>query len=129
MHDCAHYDFVLILLYYTYIDGPGRAPSISCRPMLDQIDHIEGNGKVVKVVKSVAGKWEGVAVRLYFNNHDIERIKRDNHHLAIPSCRTMFAEWLAGEVRQPVNWVTLIKVLEEAEFSELASNLQVVLRS
>jgi hypothetical protein len=95
---------------------------------LNQIVRIEGNGKVVKVIKSVAGKWEGVAERLYFDHHDIERINRD-HRLAIPSCRTMFAEWLDGAVRQPVDWVTLIKVLDEAEFSELASDLQVVLKS
>ena len=95
---------------------------------MDQIDRIEGSGKVVKVIKIVAGKWERVAVRLLFDQHDIERINRD-HHQTIPSCQAMFAEWIDGEHRKPVNWKTLITALEEAEFSELASDLQVVLRS
>jgi hypothetical protein len=93
---------------------------------LDQIDRIEGNGKVVKVIESVAARWEEVAVRLYFNHHAIERIKRDNHYQTTPSCRTMFGEWIdgKGEIRQPINWKTLVTVLKEAEFSELASDLQ-----
>lgn len=84
---------------------------------------------MVKVIKSVAARWEDVAMRLHFNHNNIQRIKRDSHFQTIPSCRTMFAEWIDGERRKPVNWKTLITALEEAEFSELASDLQVVLRS
>ena len=113
---------------HTCID-PDRAPSISCAPKLDQIDHIEGSGKVVKVIKSVAARWEDIAVRLHFDHNIIKHIKRDNHHQTIPSCRTMFGEWLDSKNRKPVNWKTLITALKEAEFSELASDLQEVLRS
>lgn len=83
---------------------------------------------MVKVIGSVASRWDRVAVRLHFDHHDIERINRD-HRRTIPSCQTMFGEWIDGERRKPVNWKTLITALEEAEFSELASDLQVVLRS
>lgn len=96
-------------------------------PELHEIDHMEGNGKVVKVIESVAARWERVAIRLEFNHHIVERIKRDSHHQSIPSCQTMFTEWLDGNGRQPVNWQTLITALQEADFSELANDLQVVL--
>ena len=88
---------------------------------------MEGNGKVVKVIDSVAARWEKVAMRLHFNHHVIECIRRDNHHQTTPSCQKMFAEWLDGSGRKPVNWQTLITALQEADFSELASDLQVVL--
>ena len=95
---------------------------MSSVPELHQIDRIEGNGKVVKVIEGI--KWEKVAVRLHFSQNVIDRIKSDNHYQTEPCCRKMFGEWLDGNGRNPVNWQTLITALKEADFSELASELQ-----
>ena len=95
----------------------------SSLPKLHQIDRIEGNGKVIKVITSTAAKWEQVATRLYLDHHIIEHIKRD-HYQTVPCCRKIFERWLDGEGRQPATWKTLIIALEEADFSELANDLQ-----
>ena len=100
------------------------ALEMSSVPKLHQIDHIEGNGKVVKVITHVAAEWERVATRMYFGHNIIDCIKRDNHYQTVSCCRKMFGEWLGGKGREPVNWKTLITALEEADFSELASELQ-----
>ena len=93
-------------------------------PKLHQIDLIEGNGKVVKIIETVAAKWEKVATRLYFGHDIIDRIKRDDHFQSEPCCHKMFCEWLSGKGRQPLNWQTLITALKEAGFSQLASDLR-----
>ena len=99
---------------------------MSAQPMLHQIDRVEANGKVVTVIESVAARWERVAIRLHLHHHIIECIKRDNPHQTILSCQTMFVRWLDGKGRQPVSWQTLITALKEADFSELASDLQIL---
>lgn len=97
---------------------------MSSLPKLHQIDCIEGNGKVVKVIRSTAAEWEQVATRLHLDHHIIEHIKRDNHYQTVPCCHKIFEEWLDGAGQQPATWKTLIIALEEANFSELANDLQ-----
>ena len=97
---------------------------MSSLPKLHQIDRMEGNGKVVKVIETVAAKWEKVAIRLYFDHNVIDRIKRDGHYQSDPCCHKMFGEWLGGKGRQPVNWQTLITVLSEADYAELSHKLE-----
>ena len=91
---------------------------------MSQIDCVEGNDEVIKVIERVAGSWEKVATRLCFEGHDIQRIKRDDRNSCTEACRTMFIEWLRGKGRKPITWETLIKTLKEAEFSEIASDLE-----
>ena len=96
---------------------------------LHQLDHIEGNGQTVKVIKRVASEWEKVATRLYFEGHDISCIKKDSHYQSVQCCRTVFTEWLEVKGCQPVSWDTLIKVLIEADLPQVASDLKFVLGS
>lgn len=91
---------------------------------MSQIDRVEGKDKVIKVIEQVAGRWERVATRLCFEGHNIQRIKRDDNNSCTEACRTMFIEWLNGKGRKPVTWETLIKVLKEAGFSEIASDIE-----
>jgi hypothetical protein len=91
------------------------------------LDLIKGNGKEVRVIKKIAWRWEDVATRLHFDLDDINCIKKDNHYINNPSCREMFSLWLKGKGRRPADWKTLIVALREAEFSELAEELQTVL--
>ena len=100
-----------------------------CAPTLHQLDLIKANGKSVRVISVVAGKWEKVATRLFLESHDIERIERDCFYKTESSCRAVFMEWLAGKYREPVTWETLIKVLEEANFSTVVSDLVFILSS
>ena len=102
-------------------------PKTFSPPKLHQVDLIDGNGKTVKVIEQAAAKWERVATRLYFESHDICRIKKDNPLQSFEACQTVFIEWLNGKGRKPISWETLIKALKEADLSELAADLEVVL--
>ena len=76
-----------------------------------------------------ASKWEDVATRLYFEGFSISSIKRDNSQSVEGACRAVFIDWLGGmeQLREPKTWRTVIKVLKEADMSELAIRLEDVL--
>jgi hypothetical protein len=83
----------------------------------------------VRVIQQSAAKWVSVATRLYFESHDISRLREDYPQQAVKACQTVFIEWLEGKdrLRTPTTWNTVIKALEEADLSELAGDLKIVL--
>ena len=76
-----------------------------------------------------ASKGEDVATRLYFEGFRISAIKRDNCQSVEGACRTIFIDWLGGmeQLREPRAWRTVVKVLKEADLSELATRLEGIL--
>ena len=110
-------------IYLGHSDGP----SLSSKPRLYELDLIKGNGKTVKILSRSAGYWEQIATRLHFEIEEIRSIRRDQHHQTSDACREVFMSWLEGKGRSPRTWETVIEVLEEAELSEMASDLKVVL--
>ena len=111
---------------YYYI-GHSDGPCLSSKPHLYELDLIKGNGKTVKTLSRSAGYWEQIATRLYFEAEDIMSIGRDHHLQTMDACRKMFMLWLEGKGRSPQTWETIIRVLEEAELLEMASDLKVIL--
>ena len=102
--------------------------NISARkPNLHELDLIEGNDKTIRVINKIAYRWEQVATRLYFEGNDIERIRRNTNHQTEHACRAMFTEWLEGRGRAQITWETIISALKEAEFSEVANDLEQIL--
>ena len=93
---------------------------------LHQLDLLEGNGKQVRVINTVAHDWERVAIRLHFTGDDITRIERD-HSKSERACQSVFTEWLKGKGLRPTTWNTVIKALREAEFSQVADDLEIAL--
>ena len=85
---------------------------------------IEGKIGVIRIIEQVALGWKEVAIRLHFEGHDIQRIETDSNLYIEEACQTVFMEWLSGKGRMPITWETLIKALEEAGFSDLASALE-----
>ena len=110
---------------FFYLQGAHAAP----QPKLHHLGLIKDSGKTVKVIEQAAAKWEEVATRLHFESHDISCIRKDYHQQTIEACRTVFIEWLQGKGRKPTTWDTVIKALEEADLSELAGDLKVVLHA
>ena len=100
-------------------------------PTIDQLYHIEGNGKKVEVIGCVASKWERLAASLRFNPFDIQRIERDHRYSCTTACQTVFIEWLSGRdgTRRPISWATIKEVLDEIHLSEISSDLQTILSS
>jgi hypothetical protein len=99
---------------------------ITSIPKLHELDRIEGDGKVVKVIETVASTWNKIALRLHFSHHDISRINQDNREQSVPAMSAVFTEWLAGKGRKPTNWETLITALKESDYLIVASDLQVI---
>ena len=64
---------------------------------------------------------------LHLEDCDIQRIRRDHRNDSCKACQIALKEWLEGEGRNPVTWKTLISALKEADFSEIASDLEYVL--
>ena len=86
-----------------------------------------GGGKAIRVIKSIAYKWEQLAYGLHFGPEEVETIRRDTFHQTEPACEEVLGHWLRGEHRTPVTWGTLIQSLKDADFTVLAGDLEAAL--
>ena len=98
--------------------------SLDSAPKLHQLDLLECSGKSLKLIQSIAAKWEQIARRLYFDHHVIDIITKDCPQQAELACQSVLTRWLNGEGRQPISWMTLITVLDEADLSSIAEDLK-----
>lgn len=87
---------------------------------------MEHDGSVVSVIKAAASQWESIATRLYFEGYSISTIKRDNSHSVQSACHAVFTDWVRGvdQLREPRTWRTVLKVLNEAELSEISKKVE-----
>ena len=106
--------------------GGAGSTKLAGRPRLCELDLNEDNGKTIRLIRRTAADWEQVATRLHFEVHDIRSLRAD-HRKTFDACREMFMEWLEGKGRSPKTWETVIIALEEADLSEVASDLKDVL--
>ena len=102
---------------------------IDSTPELHQLDLLEHSGKSVRLIQHMTAKWEQIARRLYFKGHMIETIRKDCPQQAESACQSMLTKWLNGEGRQPISWRTLITVLNEADLSSVAQDLDELIKS
>jgi len=77
----------------------------------------------VKIVKTIAYRWQDVALALHFEGSVIAFIKESTFS-DVEGCRRMLDRWLEGEYREPVTWETLVEALQEARFVDLADSLK-----
>jgi len=78
----------------------------------------------VKIIETVAAKWEQVALALHFEDHTVQNIQYDPRILCIETnCCAMFKKWLDGEGCQPVTWETLMDALVGAGFATVVEDL------
>lgn len=101
------------------------------KPTLHQL-HVLMNkdGRKVKVIDSVAAKWEELAIALGFDAPDIDYVKRDYTQDAKGACRQVLYMWLNDESNEnlPITWTTLVQCLKDAQFSSVAEDLEKVLK-
>ena len=71
-----------------------------------------------------------MAIRLYFETHEIEGIERDCQRQTGDASHKMIRKWLdgGGSLRKPITWATLIEALEEAGLAELAKDIVSILQ-
>ena len=93
-------------------------------PKLHQLDLLEFSGKSLKLIQRVTAKWEQIAIRLHFEGHMIDTIRKNCPQQAESACQSMLTKWLNGEGCQPISWRTLITVLNEANLLSVAQDLE-----
>ena len=89
-------------------------------------------GEAIRIIDTVAPKWEEVAIGLGYRGHMIETIEKTAHNQPKKASRTMLLQWLDGhqDLNWPVTWATLIEVLkDEADLATLAENVTKCLKS
>ena len=101
--------------------------TLSSTPTLHDIDIFYVGEKEIRIIRSVASKWKEVATRLYFEPNHIALIEKNHPHDCESACREVFSEWILGHGRKPISWITLLKALNESEFSEMARELETFL--
>ena len=95
-------------------------------PNLQQLEELTGCGsKTIRIINSVASKWEELAIALDFDAPAIDCIRRDFSSDCREACSQMLQKWIKMEynVCKPVTWTILIQCLQDAEFSTLAKDL------
>ena len=91
-------------------------------PQLEQLR--THDGRVIKIVTEVAGRWEQMARRLDLKEPEVIIIRRNHPNDVESACTDMFGRWLAGKHRQPVTWQTVIDCLKEIDLNVVASDLE-----
>lgn len=101
-------------------------------PKIYQLEQFSSDSKTIRVIDSVAAKWEELAIALGFNASMIDRLRRDYTSDCKEACTQMLITWLTMEhcdESKPVSWSTLIDCLIDAEFSSLAVELKEMLEN
>ena len=84
----------------------------------------------IKVVQTVAAKWEDLADSLEFDHPKVQIIKRNHVQDVVGACKDVLGRWLAGEGdREPRTLGILLEALEEIGNSELAKDIHHGLRA
>ena len=70
----------------------------------------------MKIIASIAAKWEILAIRFGFSEVMIKTIKKKAFYQPDDACCKMLTRWLNGEEGlKPSTWYNLIQCLEETE--------------
>ena len=84
------------------------------------------DGRKVRIIKSIAVKWDALAIRFGFEGTMISTIRKGAFYQPDDACCKMFTRWLNGEegLKRPT-WYNLIQCLEETEeFPDLTRDIK-----
>ena len=99
--------------------------STGARPTLSQLNYLQGRDGPIRVVNTIAFKWESVAVALSIEWNTVQTIKLDNCSRSESATLSMLDLWIKGGGSKPVNWKTLIDSLKiRAGFVTLSEELK-----
>lgn len=100
------------------------------KPTLEQLVILEGHRRRVKVIESVAARWENLALALGFEAPVIDYLRRDFEHNSLGAATQVLIKWLNGEgdLDKPITWSTLIQCLNEAGKKVLAEDVEETLK-
>jgi len=84
-------------------------------------------GRQVKIVETIAYRWQDIALALHFEGSVIASIKESTFSNVEEGCRRMLDRWLEGGCREPVTWKRLVEALQDSGFIDLADSLRTTL--
>ena len=99
--------------------------SVADRPTLKRLLHLQGKDRPIQVIKTIAFKWDSVAIALDFTWNSIQSLKQENYR-SESATMAMLSQWIDGGGSWPVNWETLIWSFKVAGFGTLAQDLKLI---
>ena len=109
---------IFILVYF----------SIGDRPNFYQLQKVQGKYGEIRVIDTIAGRWEEVAIALHLSPSAIEAV-RGSSTRSESAAMSILTRWYEGSGRTPVDWKTFIDSLENAKFHVLAQDLKSITTS
>ena len=102
--------------------------STDATPTLGKLSMIKTEGKKIKIIETVAPKWQKLGDQFEFDECGLklESIKTKNLNDPEACCREMFQHWLKGSGVRPCSWRKLIELLEDCDFDALAEQVESV---
>ena len=103
------------------------------KPSLSDLWTLQGSGgKKVKIIETIASKWEQLAMALGFDGHTIDNVKRDFERDCEGASHKILRKWLEetdsyDNLKLPVSWSTLIQCLRDIEYSSLCDDIQMII--
>ena len=89
-------------------------------------------GDKIRIIKTISPRWRDVGDLLEFDTTgaQVNIIHANNVSQGVESCcRAMFQHWLEGNGTQPASWSTLLEVLRDSDFNNLAAQLEKALQT
>ena len=85
------------------------------------------NGKELRIMDTVAAKWDKIALALHFDFPIIDAVRESTRFQADKACHSILQKWLEGKGRRPVTWETFVEGLFDAEYNVLAVDIKAAL--
>ena len=104
---------------------------IGNRPEIHELQMVKlSNGRILRIMESVAPQWKQMAIALGFSVVRIKSIEKSKQCQTDDASFEMFSCWLEGEHDlKPPTWDVLIQCLKQAnlmDIVEMLNNLQIV---
>ena len=109
------------------ITDPKKQFSSSAAPRIAQLSILQmPDGQKIKIIQTVSANWRKVGQLLDFDSTGQQLQVIDSRERGDPEkcCLAMFRYWLEGNGKQPVSWNTLIEILEDGDFRNLAHEVK-----
>ena len=105
-----------------------QAPFERMTPSLYQLSALlSQSGRRIEIIKTVSSRWRAIGALLDFDQTGtaLNQIEADRGREGVESCcRAVFQHWLEGNGVQPATWATLLQILEDCQFRNLATQVR-----
>ena len=100
------------------------------RPELYQLQYLENEseGIELRIIEAIQANWVKLADHLRLPANTVTNLQTNPIYCAPDNaCRVVLETWLNRKGREPKNWYTVVKVLKELGYKELAAKIPLVL--